>query len=574
MMFFRITRPALATSLAGAAWLASALPAWGQGALRGNPVDALPPLERPAPTQPATSPVIAVPSPEEEAIRQRLAQRLVPRHFDVTGVRTLPFDQVQAVLQPLAGKETTIGQLAQEVNKITALYQEAGYPLSFALLQDQTFANGLVVVTVVEGHVGAVRIEGDLGSAEDRLRTLAQPLVDQKPLTRELLERQLNLMRGVPGVTFTPALDLPRRADGASELVLTGTHKPFGVNGGVSDLGTGVQGLVNMSANSLTPLGEQVRLTAAVPVNQDDVRYFAGDIRVPVGSDGLAVKVDGYTYRARPDDQALEYLGFDRKVRNQRIGVGLSYPLLLNNTRSLTVSGGVYATQSRDIYNRDIDGAQFEQDVRVRAATTQLHYVETGQRQSRDISLSVSRGFDAAGARQGISSNFGFTGSPNIDLDFTRWNLEAKQSVMLPAQFGVTLSGAAQYSSDVLPNTEQISFGSWRYAMGYPQGEQSGDKGFGVSLELNRRFAIGATYLSVVQPYVMADYARTWYNAQSLRVFNDRQLVSAGLGFRVTDDRYYLFDFNAAKPMGERTVNGNDRDWRFNANYSVFYDAF
>lgn len=574
MMFFRITRPALATSLAGAAWLACSLPAWGQGALRGNPVDALPPLERPASTQPAVSPVIAVPSPEEEAIRQRLAQRVVPRHFDVTGVRTLPFDQVQAILQPLAGKETTIGQLAQEVNKITALYQEAGYPMSFALLQDQTFANGLVVVTVVEGHVGSVRIEGDLGSAEDRLRALAQPLVDQKPLTRELLERQLNLMRGVPGVTFTPALDLPRRADGASELVLTGTHKPFGVNGGVSDLGTGVQGLVNMTTNSLTPLGEQVRLTAAVPVNQDDVRYFAGDIRVPIGSDGLAVKIDGYTYRARPDDQALEYLGFDRKVRNQRIGIGLSYPLLLNNTRSLTVSGGVYATQSRDVYDRDIDGAQFEQDVRVRAATTQLQYVETGQRQSRDIALSVSRGFDGAGARQTITSNFGFTGSPNVDLDFTRWNLEARQSVMLPAQFGITLSGAAQYSSDVLPNTEQISFGSWRYAMGYPQGEQSGDKGFGVSLELNRRFAIGATYLSVVQPYIMADYARTWYNAQSLRAFNDRQLVSAGLGFRVTDDRYYLFDFNVAKPMGERTVNGNDRDWRFNANYSVFYDAF
>src|SRR5690606_9738151 len=235
-------------------------------------------------------------------------QRVVPRYFDVQGVTAIDFARVQAVLEPLAGKETTVGQLVQEVSRITQIYRDEGYPLSFALLQNQTFANGLVVVTVVEGHIGSLRIEGELGNAEDRLRTLAQPLIDEKPLTQALLERQLNLMRRVPGVSFTPALDLPRRADGASELVLQATRKPVSLTGGVVDLGTGNQGLVNFSANSLTPLGEQVKLTAAVPARSGDVRYFAGDVQVPIGPDGLAVKVDGYTYRARPDDQALEYL--------------------------------------------------------------------------------------------------------------------------------------------------------------------------------------------------------------------------------------------------------------------------
>lgn len=109
--------------------------------------------------------------------------------------------------------------------------------------------------------------------------------------------------------------------------------------------------------------------------------------------------------------------------------------------------------------------------------------------------------------------------------------------------------------------------------MGYPQGDQSGDKGIGVSAELNRRFSTGWDYLSNIQPYLLVDYARTWYNNKALQAVNNRHLSSLALGLRFTDDKYYLFDFNVAKPVGSATVN-NGRDVRFNANYSLFYDAF
>ena len=177
------------------------------------------------------------------------------------------------------------------MDKITQLYRDRGYPLSFALVQNQDFANGLVVVTVVEGHIGSVRINGDLGNAKDRLESLAQRLKEEKPLRQATLERVLNLMRTVPGVTFTPSLDLPRRADGATELVLEASRQPVSLTGGVA-AGQGMQPLVNVATNSLTPLGEQIKLTAAVPFRSGDVKYVMGEIRVPIGSDGLAVKVD------------------------------------------------------------------------------------------------------------------------------------------------------------------------------------------------------------------------------------------------------------------------------------------
>lgn len=264
-----------------------------------------------------------------------------------------------------------------------------------------------------------------------------------------------------------------------------------------------------MGANSLTPLGEQVRLTASIPLNTDDVKYFAGEVRVPVGNDGWSVKVDGYHYQARPQDDAVQYLGFDRKVTTDRIGVGVSYPILLNNRRSLTGTLGMYATNSQDRYDQRHTDNWLREDSRVRAATAELRYLDVLPERSTDATLSVSKGFDSMGARAKVTSNYGYEATPPTDLDFTRWNLSVRQAFTLPAQFGLVLSGAGQYSSDILPTSEQVSFGSWRYGMGYPQGEISGDKGLGLSAEINRRFNIGYQYLRALQPYVMVDYARS-----------------------------------------------------------------
>lgn len=568
----RRTFPAASVSLVLACALAAAGNARADGPLRGNPVDSMPKLERPpSATQPP--PVVQTATPEQMALQARLAQRIVPRNFDVSGVRAIPFEEVAALLSPLAGKEISLGELVQQVDKITLLYREKGYPLSFALVQNQSFANGLVVVTVVEGYIGSVRIEGDIGNAQDRLDTLAGPLKEERPLKQATLERQLNLMRTVPGVKFTPSLDLPRRADGATELVLAASRQPVSLTGGIADLGTGMQPLVNMATNSLTPLGEQVKLTAAVPFNTDDVKYFNSEIRVPIGADGLALKIDGYHYDARPEDGAIEYLGFERRVKNDRVGLGVSYPFLLNNSRSLTGTLGVYAANSKDRYDARNSDRWLQQDARVRAANAELRYIQVSESQATDITLGVAKGFDAAGAKKDISTNYGYSATPILDLDFTRYNLNAKQTFALPGQFGLVFSGAGQYSSNILPSSEQVSYGSWRYAMGYPQGEQSGDKGIGVSAEINRRFGTGWQYLSSVQPYAMVDYARTWYNNKSLQELNQRHLSSVALGLRITDDKYYLFDFNVAKPVGSATVD-NDRDLRFNANYSLYYDAF
>lgn len=548
--------------------------AHADSAMRGNPVDALPFIGRPQQPAPAPAPTVApVPTPEQQSVQARLAQRIVPRHFDVSGVHALPFAEVSGMLAPLADKETTVGELVERVNRITELYRSRGYPLSFALLQNQRFDNGLVVVTVVEGFINSVKIAGDIGPAQDRLQAIAQPLYTEKPLTQPTLERVLNLMRTVPGVIITPKLDLPRRADGATELQIDARHKPVQASAGLADLGTGMQPLASIGTSSLTPMGEQVKLTAAVPLNSQDARYYAGEARIPIGHDGLSAKVDAYHYQARPQDAAIQSLGLRRTVTNDRIGLGLSYPLLLNNRRSLTATAGLYGVNGQDRYDLEGSNRWLRQDTRVRALTAELRYIDVLPERTTDITLGVSHGMKGLGAKKDIVSSYGASGIPDVDLGFTRYNLTSRQSFALPAQFGLVFGLMGQYSPNKLPASEQTSFGRWRYAMGYPQGDQSGDKGIGVSAELNRRFLTGWRVIPTLQPYAMVDYARTWYNDPGLQAVNERHLSSVSLGLRLTDDKFYLFDLNIARPVGDLPANSNRRRLQFNANYTLFYDA-
>lgn len=563
-----VLRPLLATTC-----VFLAMPALADGPMRGNPMDSMPTLQTPGDTQ-RVAPTVQLQTGDASAgVTPQLQHHITPKYFDVQGNRIIPLERIAPLLEPLAGRPMSVAALVAEVNKITALYQQEGYVLSFALLQNQDFANGLVRVTIVEGHVDSLRINGKAGNAAGRLHTLSEPLLAEKPLTRATLERVLGLMRQVPGTRISPALEMPKRAGGGTELVLDVNHTPVGVSAGIADMGTGMQGLINLTTNSLTPLGEQIKLTAAVPTASGDVKYISGSATVPIGSQGLALEVDGYHYTAHPKDSVLQDQGWDRRVVNERLGLGLSYPLLLNNTSMLTATAGAYVGQSIDEYLRESDNAWLHQRTHLRVLRAGLRYRNVTENQSRELSLNVYKGLDSLGAKKSIASNYTNPSAPGYDLDFTRFTLDAKQTIKLPAKFGLALSATGQYSRNALPSMEQTSFGAWRYGLGYPQGELAGDKGYGVSVELNRKFATNLPLLTSVQPYVMVDHARAWYNTPGLDEHNSRKLSSAALGLRLTDDRYYILDFNVAKPIGSLPLNRDDKRMRFNANYSLIYDG-
>ncbi|CAB3760638.1 ShlB/FhaC/HecB family hemolysin secretion/activation protein [Paraburkholderia humisilvae] len=546
--------------LVGAA-LASTGHAQTRPAVSGNPMDALPQIN--APDRPNVTVQVETQTPP---LQQLLARHLTPSKIEVEGVRSIPFDDVARRFTPLVGKDVTIGQLIEVADGVTKLYQERGYALSFAFIPAQTFEDGVVRVTVVEGYVAQIKLTGNAGALEQRIRALAAHISADRPLRRATFERYINLMGRLPGIKVGANVPPPQNTDGATTLELTVEHKPFDVSTGIDFNRPGVQGLVTVATNGLTPLGEQLSVSALLPKGRDNVTYVAAHGGLPIGSDGVAAAIDASHYRGNPTDNPGLPANIQRTVINDKLGASLTWPVILSNTRNLTGSLTGYASHDEDRYHDEDTGAQIGLRSQIRVLQLQADYAQADGSTVRKASINIAKAFDILGASKAGDSNVPGTTTQNpASITFVRTGASVSQSDQWPLGIGTTIAATGQYSPDSLPTSEQISFGAQRFALGYQPGETSGDSGWGASFELNRAFAPGLSWLRTITPYVSFDIARVYLHAGTPA---PSRLSSIALGLRISDAKYYSLDLSVAKAVGDAPIESPSRSPRINATFS------
>ncbi|MFL9867118.1 POTRA domain-containing protein [Paraburkholderia fungorum] len=528
----------------------------------GNPLDSLPQIKAPDKGPNVTVQV----APQAPQLQELLARHLTPSKIQVEGVKSIPFDEVAQRFTPLVGKDTTIGDLIQVANGVTKLYQDRGYALSFAFIPAQTFDDGVVRVTVVEGYVSTVKVTGKAGAVEDKIRAIAEHIVADRPLKRATFERYVNVLGLLPGVKVAANVPPPQNTDGATTLELNVDRKPFDVSTGIDFNHPGVQGLLTATENGLTALGEQLSVSALLPKGRDNVTYLAAHAAVPIGSNGLVGKIDATHYRGNPVDNPGLPSYIQRTVINDKIGGSLAYPILLSNKQSVIGTASVYASHDEDNYNNQQTGAQigFRSQVRVLQLQADYTNVETGQ--VRRASITVAKAFDILGASKSGDTNVPGTNVTNpASINFVRTGATFSQTNDWPLKIGTAVSLTGQYSAVSLPTSEQISFGAQRFAQGYQPGEASGDSGWGAIFEVNRGFTPGFTYLRTFTPYVSFDMARVYLHAGTP---SPSRLSSIAFGFRISDAKYYSLDLSVAKAIGDAPVESTSRSPRINATFS------
>lgn len=525
----------------------------------GNPADTLP-AARPAPAlTPGIDVQIQRPTP---ALQQQMNTRLMPTRFRIEGVQSLPFDKVAAQFAPMAGKEVTIGDLIKQAAAVTQMYQDAGYPLSFAFVPAQNFDQGIVLITVVEGYVDKVTVNGNAGRSEDKIREIAAVLQRSKPLRRDDFERYTRVLGLLPGMSVAATVHPPRATDGASEMVLEVKRKPYSFNIAAEFRDPGVRAIATATVQGLTPLAEQVTASALFPRGPDKESYYALSVAQPIGTEGMKLQVNASAFKGSPRSPWLQSIGFEERYRTEtrRAGVALSYPVLLDNRRDLTLTGGIYGTNTFERFTQRGTGARAEITTDSRVAHAEASYNENREKLSRSVTLGLYRGVNALGARKQNSG---------AELEFFRTRLTVTQAHALSPDFGIVLSGAVQYSQDPLPSSEQMSFGGRFFGMGYRAGDIAGDKGWGLSIEINRRIPLPYTYVRMVQPYVLADTARAYINGPG--GFSTR-IASVGIGLRISDSKHYQLDLGVAQPVGDLPSVTSKRSPRLNAAYAYNFE--
>lgn len=528
-----------------------------------NPLQNLPRVETPVTPRVNTQVQNQAPNPQLAAL---LATQITPQRFDVRGVHAVPFKEIAALFSPMTGKTVRVADVLAASNKISDVYKAHGYALSFGFVPTQDFANGVVHITVVEGYVAVVDIQGNAGNMEPKVRAIAAHIVKDRPLRQKTFERYLQVLGMLPGMHIDANVPAPTTTDGATRLELDVKRTRFNASTGIDFNHPGVQGLTSVTENGLLSQSEQIALSTLLPPGPGHQHLYSLAYLQPLWSEGLMLHINGSHYQGSPDTENQLPYYLKQNLHQDQYAFAFSYPLLLDNHTNLTATGGGYVTTMEQIYTNTINDAKLIQQYGLRVLDAKMDFVKASDTSVRKINVEIAHGLDGLGASASTAVRVGNTliVSP-ADPQFTRYDVTFIQSNLWPHRFGTVFNITGQYSNSTLPTTEQVSFGGPRYGLAYDPGETSGDSGWGASVELNRRYDLSYHWIKQVTPYLIGQFARVYLN---VGVPTTAELGTAGVGVRWTDKHYYSFDLTVAEPVGDVPVGAPHREPRVDFSFS------
>ena len=523
----------------------------------------------PVPNLPAdayrpVAPQTQLPTPAaSEAQPLLMDTKVTIRKLQIDGGTIYPLKEMAKAFEPLIGHETNLAQLIEATRSITRRYQEDGYLLSYAFLPEQTFEGGLVQVVLVEGYIRDYQLQGDIGSVSAYVDKLAEKLKAERPLTRKTFERYTTLMSAIPGVTLQAQVPPPGTTDGGTHMQITASRKPFTTSMSLTESSRGsTQALLGATSNSQTSMGEQLSVSGLFPPGDDKEHYYRAAYSQFINAEGTQLLLAGERYRADPSTNLQLGNGLELKPHQaiDRYSIGFTHPVIASPNESLVMGSRLYAVDQTNRYKLEGFPQRFELETNLRALAFEGDWRKADTTQLRILSAGVYQGINGMGAK--THTDFG---GLKPDLDFFRVRLSGVQSNKLFDNWQGVLSGALYWSNDNLPDSEHATFGGQNFGRGYPDDQGTGDKGWGVAYEVNYSYNRAGEWVRILQPYVVFDRAKTWYNDAPIK---GNDMSSAAVGLRFGDAKYYNIALEAAKPMSDVALDNFDRRPRYSLSFS------
>jgi hemolysin activation/secretion protein len=401
------------------------------------------------------------------------------------------------------GKPITRDSARAVVGALTDLYAQDGYVKPEIRLDDALMANGVLRAQVAEARVTNVVFEGDTGKFRDALERIATRLESARPLRRNDIPDALRDMRAIAGLAVTAT---PRRdpvAPNTYELVVKSEYTPVdGIvrmnNRGTDEVGPNFM-LGQVFANGLLGHGEKLGLIFAAATDPEE--YLGGGLYVdtPLGGRGTHANALLFRSHSAPNEAPVNLA--DEYTRN-RATLKFSHPLRQDSTLSLLLTGGFEA----DDLAIDRDGTTIRED--------RLRIVESGLRGSWRGAATTQYSMSAL-LRQGLDAFGGGLQSDDLMIDDRRADFLVTQfsgsaARRFAERWTLRLDGFAQYSNDVLPDSERFKIGGDRLGRGFEVAEIAGDRGLGAKLELRRELVNTESFAGRVSAYGFYDFGAAW----------------------------------------------------------------
>jgi hemolysin activation/secretion protein len=480
--------------------------------------------EEPRPVLPV--PEKPLPGPPEMPPGLRPIESVFIREIKITGSTVLGEKELAALAAPYTNRQVSSEELERLRRTLTLEYINRGYINSGALIPDQTVADGVVTVQIIEGRLTDIQVEGNRWFWPWYYRSRIA-LDDGPPLNLYKLQRRLQFFQLDDRIQQIHAELKPGLHPGEGELkVRVDEPLPFKLYLGFDNYQSpnvgAEEGWVTFMDRSLTGHGDILNFT-----------YTRSDGIDPQFDISYSLPFTPYdttlTFRYRKNESVVVEEPFDELDINSRADIyqiGLRQPIYrtLNQELALSLTGEHSISKT---FLLDEPFSFSPGTVDGEAEITALRFgQEWLYRTPNQVFAARSRlsfGLDALGAT--------IHQDPLPDSDFFAWLGQfqwARQWDFLGIQ--TIFKTDVQLATDPLLPLEQIPVGGRFSVRGYTESQLVTDNAFTTSLEARIPIVRDKPWADYLQLAPFVDFGMGWNNHYATP--SDNMLVGIGIGLR------------------------------------------
>ena len=487
------------------------------------------------------------------------AVRVQVKAFRISGNTLISESDLQAVLLPWVGKETSFAELQQATNAVAEAYRARGW-FARPQLPAQDVNDGVVSIHIIEGRLGAVRLDdGGKELRTDRAMVTDTMTARQKsgdPLNLDALDRSTNILNDTPGVAVATIL-APGQNTGDTDAVVKVQDKPLYSGTAMLDnqgaRSTGADKFsVSLTMDSPRGVGDQIALNGNA---SEGSLYLKLAYALPWGRDGARV---GASTSAMRYTLIGDLSSLNAKGDAQTFGVNASYPLLRSGTKNVAFAT---ALDRKTYYNEasQVATSQKVADVVLLALSGDLlDGLGQGGMTMWGINLTAGQINLSGNATNQGADRVG----ANTEGNYQKWGYNLARLQRLSDKTSLWASFSGQSAAKNLDSSEKFSLGGASGVRAYPLSEGSGDDGWLATLEV-RYNLLPELQISVFydQGQIKLSHDNAYTGAP---VVNEASLKGYGVGLSWTQSGNYAVRASLAHRIDDNPlaspINGKDGD--------------
>lgn len=469
-----------------------------------------------------------------DAVRFRLED------IQLEGATVFSSSQLGALSREYLEREISLADLYALANRVTAMYRNAGYVLSQALVPAQEIGEDRVAtIRVVEGFISGVTIDGVDEATRQKLRGYVDHIVQDRPLTEAVLERYMLLVNDLTGITARAVLSPSPTVQGAAELRVVAMRD--GVSGfvGITNRGSKFQGPWQgvgqvQTSDTLGGFGG-FRLFGVTTGTNDELQHITLERKQFLGSEGAMV-TGVFSHTVTRPGGFLD--PFDIKTKSDNLDLVASYPFIRSRARNLTAHAqlSIYTGSSQRLdVSQSGSGALQTRKTEDRLRSIRVGFSYDRADRFRGVNLlngEVSRGLDILDAAPTPSAD---RSRPVGEGEYTKVTMYGARVQDITGPWSVLGSVFGQYAANPLLSPEQCGVGGPNYVRGYDQSEIVGDSCLMGLLELRYTNESALSWLDSYVGYLFVDGGKVHRRdaAAGESVNDERKSLGGGVRFRI-----------------------------------------